>query len=45
MVVFTGGDQYTVGKVPVPVKSAVPYSENVRDEFGDLLFGHEQCRL
>jgi hypothetical protein len=31
MVVFTGGDQYTVGKVPVPVKSAVPYSENVRD--------------
>ncbi|MYM24270.1 gluconolaconase [Duganella sp. FT135W] len=31
MVVFTGGDQYTVGKVPVPVKSAVPYSESVRD--------------
>jgi len=31
MVVFTGGDQYTVGKVPVPVASAVPYSENVRD--------------
>jgi hypothetical protein len=31
MVVFTGGDQYTVGKVPVPVKSAVPYSEHVRD--------------
>jgi hypothetical protein len=31
MVVFTGGDQYTVGKVPVPVRSAVPYSENVRD--------------
>lgn len=31
MVVFTGGDQYTVGKVPVPVKSAVPYSEKVRD--------------
>ncbi|MYM72389.1 gluconolaconase [Duganella sp. FT134W] len=31
MVVFTGGDQYTVGKVPVPVKSAVPYSDNVRD--------------
>jgi hypothetical protein len=31
MVVFNGGDQYTVGKVPVPVKSAVPYSENVRD--------------
>jgi hypothetical protein len=31
MVVFTGGDQYTVGKVPVPVASAVPFSENVRD--------------
>ncbi|MYN29414.1 glycosyl hydrolase family 28-related protein [Duganella levis] len=31
MVVFTGGDQYTVGKVPLPVKSAVPYSDNVRD--------------
>ncbi|MYM33489.1 gluconolaconase [Duganella sp. FT94W] len=31
MVVFTGGDQYTVGKVPVPVKSAVPFSEKVRD--------------
>jgi hypothetical protein len=31
MVVFTGGDQYTVGKVPVPVRSAVPYSEDVRD--------------
>lgn len=31
MVVFTGGDQYTVGKVPVPVASTVPYSENVRD--------------
>ena len=31
MVVFTGGDQYTVGKVPVPVASAVPYRENVRD--------------
>lgn len=31
MVVFTGGDQYTVGKVPVPVKSAVPYSDKVRD--------------
>ena len=26
MVVFTGGDQYTVGKVPVPVVSAVPFS-------------------
>jgi hypothetical protein len=31
MVVFMGGDQYTVGKVPVPVASAVPFSENVRD--------------
>jgi len=31
MVVFTGGDQYTVGKVPVPVRSAVPYSADVRD--------------
>lgn len=31
MVVFTGGDQYTVGKVPMPVPSAVPFSENVRD--------------
>ena len=31
MVVFTGGDQYKVGKVPVPVASAVPFSENVRD--------------
>lgn len=31
MVVFTGGDQYTVGKVPVPVPTAVPFSENVRD--------------
>ncbi|MES2149348.1 MAG: glycosyl hydrolase family 28-related protein [Pseudomonadota bacterium] len=31
MVVFMGGDQYNVGKVPVPVASAVPYSEQVRD--------------
>ena len=31
MVVFMGGDQYNVGKVPVPVASAVPYSETVRD--------------
>lgn len=31
MVVFTGDDQYRVGKVPVPVVSAVPYSDNVRD--------------
>ncbi|MFK3739055.1 glycosyl hydrolase family 28-related protein [Massilia sp. TN1-12] len=25
MVIFTGGDQYTVGKVPMPVPSAVPF--------------------
>ncbi|MEH6436866.1 glycosyl hydrolase family 28-related protein [Massilia sp. DD77] len=31
MVIFTGGDQYTVGKVPMPVPSAVPFSENVRN--------------
>ena len=31
MVVFTGGDQYEVGKVPVPVASAVPYSDKNRD--------------
>ncbi|MCC2973628.1 glycosyl hydrolase family 28-related protein [Massilia sp. IC2-476] len=31
MVVFMGGDQYNTGKVPVPVASAVPYSEKVRD--------------
>ncbi len=31
MVVFTGGDQYDVGKVPVPVASAVPYSDKNRD--------------
>ncbi len=31
MIVFTGDDQYNVGKVPVPVKSFVPYSENIRD--------------
>lgn len=26
MVIFTGGDQYNVGKVPMPVPSAVPFS-------------------
>ncbi|GGY20236.1 gluconolaconase [Massilia dura] len=26
MVIFTGGDQYRVGKVPMPVPSAVPFS-------------------
>jgi hypothetical protein len=31
MVVFMGGDQYNVGKVPVPVASTVPYSDKVRD--------------
>jgi hypothetical protein len=31
MVVFTGGDQYDVGKVPEPVPSAVPFNEKVRD--------------
>jgi hypothetical protein len=31
MVVFMGGDQYNVGKVPVPVASAVPYKDSVRD--------------
>jgi sugar lactone lactonase YvrE len=31
MVVFTGGDQYEVGKVPVPVATAVPFSEKNRD--------------
>jgi sugar lactone lactonase YvrE len=31
MVVFTGGDQYTVGKVPMPVPSAYPFSDKVRD--------------
>lgn len=31
MVVFMGGDQYNVGKVPVPVASAVPYSDKIRD--------------
>ncbi|MBW8734125.1 MAG: SMP-30/gluconolactonase/LRE family protein [Asticcacaulis sp.] len=31
MVVFTGGDQYDVGKVPVPVASAVPFSDKNRD--------------
>jgi hypothetical protein len=31
MVVFTGGDQYDVGKVPEPVPSAVPFSDRIRD--------------
>ncbi|WP_421736463.1 glycosyl hydrolase family 28-related protein [Caulobacter sp.] len=31
MIVFTGGDQYAVGKVPVPVPTAVGAKEEVRD--------------
>jgi len=31
MVVFTGGDHYNTGKVPVPVPSVTPYSDKVRD--------------
>ncbi|WP_457354893.1 glycosyl hydrolase family 28-related protein [Sphingomonas sp. UYP23] len=31
MVVFTGGDQYQVGKVPVPVPTVVPARDDVRD--------------
>ncbi|WP_338760354.1 glycosyl hydrolase family 28-related protein [Massilia sp. METH4] len=34
MIIFTGGDQYRVGKVPVPVPSAVPFdpqNKPVRD--------------
>jgi hypothetical protein len=31
MIVFTGGDQYSVGKVPVPVPTVVGAKEDVRD--------------
>ena len=31
MVVFMGGDQYEVGKVPEPVPTAVPFNEHIRD--------------
>uniref|UniRef100_UPI0035CBFDC9 glycosyl hydrolase family 28-related protein n=1 Tax=uncultured Sphingomonas sp. TaxID=158754 RepID=UPI0035CBFDC9 len=31
MVVFTGGDQYQVGKVPVPIPTLVPSRDDVRD--------------
>jgi polygalacturonase len=31
LIVFTGGDQYDVGKVPVPVPTVVPRSDKVRD--------------
>ncbi|MDI1364673.1 MAG: glycosyl hydrolase family 28-related protein, partial [bacterium] len=31
MIVFTGGDQYSVGRVPVPVPTVVPARDDVRD--------------
>jgi hypothetical protein len=31
MVVFMGGDQYDVGKVPEPVPTAVPFDAHIRD--------------
>lgn len=31
LVVFTGGDQYQVGRVPVPIPTLVPPSDGVRD--------------
>ena len=31
MVIFTGDDQYATGPVPVPVPSAVPFTNKVRD--------------
>ncbi len=31
MIVFTGGDQYAVGKIPVPVPTAVGAKDEVRD--------------
>jgi hypothetical protein len=31
MVVFMGGDQYEVGKVPEPVPTAVPFDDHIRD--------------
>jgi hypothetical protein len=31
MIVFTGGDQYAVGRVPVPVPTVVPPTDKVRD--------------
>ncbi len=31
LVVFTGGDQYQVGRVPVPIPTLVPPSDTVRD--------------
>ena len=31
LIVFTGGDQYSVGRIPVPVPTVVPASDTVRD--------------
>ncbi len=31
LIVFTGGDQYAVGDIPVPVPTVVPATEKVRD--------------
>ena len=31
LIVFTGGDQYQVGKIPVPVPTVVPRDQEVRD--------------
>ncbi|WP_445194133.1 glycosyl hydrolase family 28-related protein [Sphingomonas sp. Tas61C01] len=31
LIVFTGGDQYQVGKIPVPVPTVVPRDQQVRD--------------
>jgi hypothetical protein len=31
MIVFTGGDQYQVGQIPVPVPTVVPATDKVRD--------------
>jgi hypothetical protein len=31
MIVFTGGDQYQVGEIPVPVPTVVPPTDKVRD--------------
>ncbi|MES2441183.1 MAG: glycosyl hydrolase family 28-related protein [Pseudomonadota bacterium] len=31
MFIFTGGDQYNVGQVPVPPPTSVPFSDRVRD--------------
>jgi hypothetical protein len=31
LIVFTGGDQYSVGRIPVPVPTVVPATDGVRD--------------